>query len=562
MMNQTEYIHALENFLSSMEQIENKNTAHVGNAVKDLCHVLHIGKITMQYLEETDLPDTQKMVVFYEAEHVSFSDSVKKVLTFPNGPDILYEAFPEKENAFTDEIREKTALFLHTLFVFNAKVQLIKMTDTLMYHDNDLDVPNVKYFQMYIGKLLKANVDMANYAAVFFNCKHFSVINQQIGRQKGTVVMKNYVHAIKDMLTEQHEFLCRMGGDNFTVILKQEHLPRILQAIEGMGVAYNASGDRVLVTATAGVYKIQKNDIIRLPSDILDKCSLACYAARYQSSQDIVFFNNKMLEYKKKNVAIENMFPEAIKNEEFLVYYQPKISLDGFSLAGAEALCRWKHEGKLISPADFIPVLEQGMEICTLDFYMLDHVCKDIRRWLDEGRNVVKISVNLSRRHMTDMDLLEHILEIIDRNHVPHEYIEIELTETTTDVEFKDIKRVVNGLQKAGISTSVDDFGIGYSSLNLIKEIPWNVLKIDKSFLPNTEDTDKHTKIAMFRHVIAMAQELGLECIAEGVETKEQVDLLMSNCCNLAQGFLFDKPLPVTDFENRLNDYQYHYPDK
>ena len=254
---------------------------------------------------------------------------------------------------------------------------------------------------------------------------------------------------------------------------------------------------------------------------------------------------------------MHNRYVEA-SDEEFLVYYQPKVSLDGRNIAGAEALSRWYHNGRLISPADFIPVLEQGRDICKLDFYVLDKVCRDIRRWLDTGRNVVRISVNLSRRHLSDMDLLDRIVKIIDKHNVPHELIEIELTETTTDVEFKDLKRTISGLQQTGISTSVDDFGIGYSSLNLIKELPWNVLKLDKSLLPDKNNNNDEQKGIMFKYIVAMAQEMGLECIAEGVETKEHVDLLTSNSCKLAQGYYFDKPLPVEEFETRL-DANYIY---
>jgi EAL domain-containing protein (putative c-di-GMP-specific phosphodiesterase class I) len=193
---------------------------------------------------------------------------------------------------------------------------------------------------------------------------------------------------------------------------------------------------------------------------------------------------------------------------------------------------------------------------------MLDHVCKDIRRWLDEGRKAVRVSVNLSRKHMMDVDLLEHIINIVDSNNVPHEYIEIELTETTTDVEFRDLKRVVSSLQQKGIYTSVDDFGMGYSSLNLIREIPWNVLKVDRSFLPVDADEDDSTRSIMFKYVVAMAKDLGLECVAEGVETDHQVKVLRDNHCIFAQGFLFDKPLPLDEFEKRMNDHYYKVKDE
>ena len=166
----------------------------------------------------------------------------------------------------------------------------------------------------------------------------------------------------------------------------------------------------------------------------------------------------------------------------------------------------------------------------------------------------MKVSVNLSRLHLGDADLLENILGIIDKHNVPHEYIEIELTETTTDVDFTELKKIVNGLREQGISTSVDDFGMGYSSLNLIRELPWNVLKIDKSFLPTSAENQDPSKVKMLRHIITMSQDLGLECIVEGVETAEQVKLLKECQCYLAQGFYFDKPLPVKEFERRLDE--------
>ena len=153
---------------------------------------------------------------------------------------------------------------------------------------------------------------------------------------------------------------------------------------------------------------------------------------------------------------------------------------------------------------------------------------------------------------MMNVNLLQSLLKTIDRHNIPHSCIEIELTETTSDVEFSDLKRVVKGLQSMGIFTSVDDFGIGYSSLNLIRELPWNVLKVDRSFLPTENGNNNENQSIMFKYVVAMAREMGIECIVEGVETLYQLKVLRSNHCDLAQGFYFDKPLPIKDFEQRL----------
>ncbi len=251
------------------------------------------------------------------------------------------------------------------------------------------------------------------------------------------------------------------------------------------------------------------------------------------------------------NLDVLGLFPEAIKNEEFQVFYQPKISLKNYRLEGAEALCRWKHGGEMIAPFRFIPALEAGQEICTLDFYMLEHVCQDIKRWLDEGKRVVRVSVNLSRRHFGNENLLKDIIGIINKYDFPKKYIEIELTETSTDVDFKELKEVVTGLVDAGIRTSIDDFGMGYSSLNLLRELPWDTLKIDRSLLPVTKDENSKIAVIM-EHVIAMAHTLGIECIAEGVETIDQINILKTKSCFLAQGFYFDRPLEKQEFERRM----------
>jgi EAL domain-containing protein (putative c-di-GMP-specific phosphodiesterase class I) len=161
---------------------------------------------------------------------------------------------------------------------------------------------------------------------------------------------------------------------------------------------------------------------------------------------------------------------------------------------------------------------------------------------------------------MMNRNLLDQLLKIIDRHNVPHSCIEIELTETTTDVAFADLKRIVTGLQSEGIFASVDDFGIGYSSLNLIRELPWNVLKVDRSLVP-LDDDDTSVNSIMFRYVISMVNELGIECIVEGVETAKQLALLQKNNCLYAQGFLFDRPLPVREFEQRMLVGSYPLPE-
>ena len=530
--------------------------------LEELCIILRIGKVEMLAYdnEASEYLGLYTYHCYYDCGNVCDSVSISKRIITSDDNIVVYNVYLKADTEeWSEEECEKIHIFIALFCTFNGKMRLVKLTQHLTYYDSDLDMYNLKKFMKNVRLLCrKERVD--SFAAVRFNLKRFSIVNQQLGRENGTRVMKKFISCIEEILTDEYEAVCRMGGDNFIVLIIQENLDKLLDILSGTGIVYDEVRDeRIFISATVGVYVIPDMDSFVLHSDIIDRVSMAFNLAKASSNkQDVVFFNDDILAKRKKDNDISASFPKALEEREFLVFYQPKVAIDGLKIAGAEALCRWMHNGRLVPPGDFIPVLEQSRDICKLDFYMLDAVCRDIRKWLDSGKKAVRISVNLSRRHLSDMDLLKHILNIVDKHKIPHKYIEIELTETTTDVEFKDLKRTISGLQKHGISTSVDDFGIGYSSLNLIKEIPWDVLKLDKSLLPTTDDENPQQKALLFKYIIAMAQEMGLECIAEGVETIEQVKLLADNNCNLAQGFFFDKPLPIEEFETRLdNNYVY-----
>lgn len=551
-----DYLIAFEKFLNIMRTMPDTITPDVSAAVDDLCDILRIGKIEVSFYDNitAELLDKDETTCYYDCGNYDESKfiSQRNITTEINVA--VYTAWLRNgAEEWSEDERKKILLILNMIFVFNGRSRAVKVAERLTFFDQDLNIHNMKFFLRFFNQLCEES-RISGYAVVYFNLRRFSIVNRQVGRRNATIVMQKFVDMLKDMLDE-NEIICRIGSDNFSMVLKQEKLDNIIRLLKGTNIPID--NNNVFISASAGIYVIPDDENLPASTDVMDRVSLALHTARRSGRKNIVFFDEELSEFNKRNMAISSVFPYAIEHNEFLVYYQPKISLDGYRLAGAEALCRWKHDEKLILPADFIPILEHGMDICRLDFYMLDQVCKHIRHWLDTGKNVVKVSVNFSRRHLSDLSLLEQILDIIDRNNVPHEYIEIELTETTNSLEFKNLKRAIKGLQNAGISTSVDDFGIGHSSLNLIKEIPWNVLKLDKSLLPSNEDDNNHQKTVMFKYVVAMAQAMGLECIAEGVETPEQIEILKENSCNFAQGFYFDKPLPIEEFEARLDNFDY-----
>ena len=552
----------LQNFMMMMEGFPNTLGPDCDSALEEPCLFLNIGRITADYYAnlKDEIEGNSEKYTLFDSEDVEMQNVHNVEKRTPVGTVIVYHVYAKKGYMSWDEEElVRIDILIKMLFVFNGRTKLQLANYRLSFYDPDMEVYNLKFFFKTLSEVIRHG-EINEYAALYINLRHFSAVNLQLGRSLGNVVMRRYIGYINDMFTG-NEHIARIGGDNFAILVKQSNLENVLEALAGTAITYDdKTHDRILVSASAGVYIITDTIPVHSPTEIMDRISVAIAIAKrnnHNAQENFAFFDTAMMKENERVLRISSLFPSAIENEEFIVYYQPKVSVDECRLVGAEALCRWEHDGRLISPAEFIPVLERGIDICKLDFYMLDHVCRDIRRWLDEGRSVVKVSVNLSRRHLSDMDLLQHIVEIVDRNNVPHEYIEVELTETTTDVEFKDLKRVISGLQEVGIATSVDDFGIGYSSLTLIKDIPWNVLKVDRSFLPEHGENYDAKKEVMLRYVVGMAQGMGLECVAEGVETLEQIKLLMDCKCDIVQGFYFDRPMPVDEFVTRLDNYKY-----
>ena len=543
------YSRLLNEFIIEGEKIEQYRDTAFNKILEPICKFLRISR-----LSSAVFGSTCDSAIIKSAPYVYYDDGnadSTRVLKFTENNVRACKAnysFMQSKSGqdWSDEEVQQIEAFEKLIYTFCDRSYASTIAKDLSMFDNDLMVYPLTFFLATVKNLIRQG-RIGEFGGVYFNIKHFSSINDRFGRDCATNIMKQFIHGIQEKILYE-ECICRVGGDNFVVLFKKDNLNIIKNYLSGMPITFNDE-EAVTVTTTAGYYMIP--EATESATDVMDRISTAYQLAKSVYKRPFLFYDDEIMQHQTHVKEIEMMFPSAIENEEFKVFYQPKTQLNNYQLAGAEALCRWFRNGKVISPGEFIPVLEGSKAICTLDFYMLDHVCRDIRRWLDEGREAVKVSVNLSRLHLGDEDLLESILRIIDKYKVPHHFIEIELTETTTDVDYKELKKIVYGLREQDISTSVDDFGVGYSSLNLIREMPWNVLKIDKSFLPTQEEENNDpSKVKMLRHIITMSQDLGLECIVEGVETAEQVKLLKDCKCYLAQGFYFDRPLPVKEFES------------
>lgn len=443
---------------------------------------------------------------------------------------------------------------LRIILGYVSRVRLIKKLEEFGFSDLD-GYRNFRAFARFMD-VNNAENKLGGKVSFYIDLHNFTLINQEIGRENGDIVMRKYYELLSDTIGETG-IIIRLGGDRFIGVFDRGVQDDVFRIFSGANIAYDVTGQqRVNVSVAAGIYALPIPYMLKSYGDIMDKIMLAGNVAKRHDGERIVTYGEKMKSESDHVKMIQSAFMGALKNEEFIIHYQPKVDIETKQIVGAEALCRWQRDGRVIPPDEFIPILELNTFVSDLDFYVLDHVCRDMVRWLNEGRKPVRVSVNFSRKHLVDINLTDHIITIIDKYNIPHDLIEIELTETTSDVMFSDLRRIVSSLQREGVKTAVDDFGVGYSSLNLIRDIPWDVLKIDKSFVPDTED-DSNISNVMFRHLISLAHDMGLECVVEGVETDEQLKIMRKNSCRIAQGFFFDHPLSVDEFEDRLVNKTY-----
>ena len=242
---------------------------------------------------------------------------------------------------------------------------------------------------------------------------------------------------------------------------------------------------------------------------------------------------------------------EALKNDEFFIYYQPKINLSNKKEVLAEALVRWNRNNKIIPPGEFIPLFEKNRFILKLDLYIFEHVCIDLRDWKNEFKICPKISINVSKEHFDNPNFIDDYVYICNKYNIDKSSIELEITESASSDKNINLMDVMNSIKKENFQISLDDFGTGYSSLNMLEHLPIDTIKIDKSFIDNIENEDK--KIDLIKYILKMSKELNIKTVAEGVENKFQLEYLNLNNCDIIQGYYFSKPLSKKNFEKYLN---------
>jgi EAL domain-containing protein (putative c-di-GMP-specific phosphodiesterase class I) len=392
------------------------------------------------------------------------------------------------------------------------------------------------------------------YTAFVFNLKGFSNINQKYGIEAADNIVIRFSEKVKEFLDED-EVLGHLGGDNFVALVRKCRKEKFCRLLNGIEVIFTVNGkeEKVKIPSTIGLWDIEES--FDDPGEAISRPMIALQHAKHILHVPVVSVTEEMI----KRVAVQKnvleQYQSALQNQEFLVFYQPKVDSRNNTLVGAEGLVRWKHDGQMISPGIFIPPLEQNGEIYLLDFYVLKKTCEDIKKWMDNGFEPVTISVNFSRKDMVDPDLAANIDRIIINSGIDKKYIEVELTETVDEQEHGELAKFISDLRERGINTAIDDFGAGYSSLATLREFEVHTLKIDRSFI-NTPEFSWKDKIIL-TDIIHMASELGMEVITEGVERQDQIDFVNKVGCYIIQGYYYDRPLPLEEFEERLKNKVY-----
>ena len=325
----------------------------------------------------------------------------------------------------------------------------------------------------------------------------------------------------------------------------RERLRRIIKSLEAIGIDHDFNFQ-------AGVFMIPSNVRKNADIDLLyNNASAARMTLESTEESGIAFFDNKLVEDEKWIDLVTEHQKEAIEKEEFKVYYQPKYDPRTNEQLGAEALIRWvSDEMGFVPPGKFIPIFENSGFITEIDHYMLSHVARDQKKWLDEGRKCVPVSVNVSRAHFAEINLADQIRSIVDEAGAPHELIEIELTESAFFDDKKLMLYTINKLKKYGFLVSMDDFGSGYSSLNSLKDMPLNILKLDAGFFRGENDNERAEIVVS--EILHLAKKLNMTTVAEGVDEQHQVDFLAAEGCNMIQGYYYSKPMPKEEYEAKM----------
>jgi len=436
-----------------------------------------------------------------------------------------------------------------------AKEEMIRNA----YYDMLTNIPNRTLLMDKLKNLIENKISTNEYSALLFlDMDHFKKINETFGHDVGDTVLKQTAHKIEEFIGN-HETLARISGDKFVILIpsiginkekaEESALAYISNINQGFTQPLKVAGEDYHVSFSVGAILFNNTDASAF--DLLKRAETAMYEAKKSTRGSTKFYQDSMSIYAQEQLMIENDIHKAIKNDEFVMYYQPQLSVETNKIIGAEALIRWKHpKNGFIPPDKFIPLAEESGIIIKLEEWIFDRILSDVKALTDRmgSFDLDHIAINVSTIHFLQPHFVEKFMLLINKYQIKPEWIELEITESGIMRNINDAIQKIKELKNFGFTFSIDDFGTGYSSLSYLKELPVDVIKIDQSFVLDMSENDA----MIIEAVLTIGQKFGLSVIAEGVEDDKTLNYLKELKCNNYQGYLAHRPMELKEFEALL----------
>lgn len=567
-------VYGTENFRSTIEvkSFDGEGYSYLvesnGDTVVDSAHATSFTDMTNIYLSlenaddrnEKCIEQLQYYIAHQEKGSVIFRNRVDKYLyCTPTGINDWYllTVVPVRiiDHQLNRVIWNTVLLVIVLVVVFTVLARFILQQQkkrqeelmTLAYVDPLTGGYTFAKFQQIFEETIRNNPD-SKFALLSLDLNRFKMINDLYGYEEGDRIIRN-MDTIWRKLFRQNECCGHRTADRFVVLLTYNDSEEIEERLRAYRQQLQeTTGERYKLSLRVGIYELE--DANEDFSIVFNRAMMAFSEAKESGQHFFSFYHSDMEEQLLWEKYVEDYFQMALRRQEFAVYYQAKIDAETGEVSGAEALVRWiRPDGTVIPPSRFIPVLENNGLIAELDQYMFREVCIRQKAWLEEGRRIVPVSVNLSRVQLADKNFVDAYAEILENTGLPAKYVGLEFTESAMFDNEEVLRDTVERLHNLGIKVLIDDFGVGYSSMMTLKVIPVDILKMDKSFIDSIGD-ERGDKIVV--GMIEFALSLGMSVTAEGVENDQQYRFLQSHRCNDIQGYYFSKPVPASEYSKQF----------